>query len=724
MSLPRIFVYIASYRDQECQWTLRDLFGKARHPERVFVGVCWQTDPDKDQACFSIETRPEQVRSVHFHIREARGVGWARLQAQQLWQGEEYVLQIDSHMRFVPDWDEEMLGMLALCDSPDPVLTIYPPGYTPPDELHERRQPHVQCIKGFSHNGLPEFTHKRIPAGVEVSRPQPTAAYAAGFMFGSSRILREVPYDPDIYFNGEEPSLAVRLWTHGFDLYSPQKTVIYHYYQRADGSRHWNDAKKWVDLHKRTMKRLKALCEPASCTPEEVAELGRYGLGMQRSLDAYERFSGISFTGKTLAAYARAFPFVAKDAESYTVVLSKDLAPAPDIHLFILGDEGLLFVGGKGEFYGLNSAATMVWCALEEGMDWCAIQGELAAWRGISGQEAQRELRMLAAHWLGQGVLLHAGREAFSQAPEPEEPEEAFILPPRFEPAYFDFREHTYRLLGVSIRIRYGDRELKHWIHPVIAHLETDAEETPEHHITVARVLNYFYLYCDDRQKFWGGAIAELAPRVKFEILRCATSAQEHVLQLHAGAVVAKGALVLFPARSGKGKTTLTARLVAAGCEYFTDEVVLLERGTGRIRPMPVSFCVKEDGTELLERYYPGLSELPQYDRQDGIQVRYLPPPASSLPQDRAERAALIVFRRYVENAPLRCRPLSPVEAFGRLMEECVAIPKPLDLADAAVLVDFIEGVRCHEMSGGDLDAGAACVLDLCSALAAPAADS
>lgn len=47
--LPRIFVSIAAFRDEECQWTLRDLFLKATCPQRIFVGVVWQIDPALDQ---------------------------------------------------------------------------------------------------------------------------------------------------------------------------------------------------------------------------------------------------------------------------------------------------------------------------------------------------------------------------------------------------------------------------------------------------------------------------------------------------------------------------------------------------------------------------------------------------------------------------------------------------------------------------------------------------
>jgi hypothetical protein len=40
--LPRIFISIASYRDPETRWTVRDLFARATHPGRVYVGIAWQ----------------------------------------------------------------------------------------------------------------------------------------------------------------------------------------------------------------------------------------------------------------------------------------------------------------------------------------------------------------------------------------------------------------------------------------------------------------------------------------------------------------------------------------------------------------------------------------------------------------------------------------------------------------------------------------------------------
>ena len=111
--MDRIFVQIASYRDIECQWTVKDLFDKAEHPERITIGICWQYDPEEDKDCFLIAERPAQVRISPFHWKESLGVCWARHQAGLLWEGEEYALLIDSHMRAVPGWDRLLIEQLA-----------------------------------------------------------------------------------------------------------------------------------------------------------------------------------------------------------------------------------------------------------------------------------------------------------------------------------------------------------------------------------------------------------------------------------------------------------------------------------------------------------------------------------------------------------------------------------------------------------------------------------
>lgn len=297
--LPRIFVSIASYRDTECQWTVKDLFDKACFPDRVFVGICWQFIPEEDADCFLIEARPDQVRTIEVDARESEGVCWARGRIQSLWQDEEYCLQIDAHSRFAPGWDELLIDSLRRCPSPKAVLSTYPGSYVPPDQLGKDIVALIHA-KEFDERGILMLGSKGVaPADVPVPRG-PVAFIGAGEVFGPSAMLREVPYDPFIYFIGEEITLAARLWTHGWDIYPPDCCAIYHEYsERPNKRRHWHDHRKWTELSERAARRIRHLLgTEATRDAAALQQIERFGLGSARSLADYENFSGVDFTRK------------------------------------------------------------------------------------------------------------------------------------------------------------------------------------------------------------------------------------------------------------------------------------------------------------------------------------------------------------------------------------------------------------------------------------------
>lgn len=110
-----IFVSLASYRDRDCRETLQNLYATAAAPEMVYVGVCEQNHPSETaETCVVSQGIPERnVRRIALHHGDARGPCWARYLCSTLYQDEEYYLQIDSHMRFVKDWDKKLVEMLA-----------------------------------------------------------------------------------------------------------------------------------------------------------------------------------------------------------------------------------------------------------------------------------------------------------------------------------------------------------------------------------------------------------------------------------------------------------------------------------------------------------------------------------------------------------------------------------------------------------------------------------
>lgn len=301
---PGIFVRIASYRDPECQHTIKDLFEKATHPERIRVGICWQFDEREDAHCFQIVTRPEQVKMISVDWRDTKGVCWARAQTETLWGGEPYTLQIDSHMRFTPGWDVKLIEELAKCPSDKPLLTMSPAKYTPPDTLDPDLRPMVRKVTQFTDSGNIRGIGERL--ATPPSAPLPGAFVAGGFVFSRSEIMQEVPYDPYLYFDQEEISYALRLFTHGWDVYSATTQFLYHYYNTGDTGRpmHWEDTKIIGDEARKhfirhAMERFNHLTGYRMATqPEALAEMDKYGLGSVRSIRDFEDYTGIDFKKK------------------------------------------------------------------------------------------------------------------------------------------------------------------------------------------------------------------------------------------------------------------------------------------------------------------------------------------------------------------------------------------------------------------------------------------
>jgi hypothetical protein len=315
---PRIFVQIASYRDRDLQWTVKDMFETAEKPERVFAGVCWQLVPEEDRDSFAERTRPEQLRILEVQARDSKGVCWARHETQKLWRGEEFTLQIDSHMRFERGWDQRLLDQMKLCGSARSVLTTYPMGFTPPREITHPGIITKIVAKEFDRDRILTFRSQTLAEANAPPRPTPTAFFAAGFAFGPSTIIADVPYDPYLYFYGEEVSMAVRLWTHGYDLYCPNRVILYHDWSRKGRHIHWEDKPNnpAATLNERALARVRHLfgTEP-SADPEVLKDIDKYGFGSARSLADYERFTGISFANKTIPERAKSFyfPFASKE---------------------------------------------------------------------------------------------------------------------------------------------------------------------------------------------------------------------------------------------------------------------------------------------------------------------------------------------------------------------------------------------------------------------------
>lgn len=298
----KIFIQIAAYRDPELLPTLHDCLAKAAHPERLNFGIAWQHDEHETLAEFRDDPR---FRILDIDWRDSKGVCWARHALQGLYAGEEYTLALDSHHRFEPNWDRTLKAQLAMCPSRTPVLTSYVPAYDPTNPDLRDPTPYGLAPDAKSIEKVLLYRPYRIENYQQLTAPIPTAFFSAHFTFSRGAFLADCRHDPALYFHGEEISLAVRAFTHGWDLFHPHRTTIYHQYTREGQPKHWNDhpfvpGKAFGHnlINRFSIKRVQTML---GMRPDDAPiDFGAYGLGAARSLSDYEAFAGVNFRFRAL----------------------------------------------------------------------------------------------------------------------------------------------------------------------------------------------------------------------------------------------------------------------------------------------------------------------------------------------------------------------------------------------------------------------------------------
>ena len=384
--------------------------------------------------------------------------------------------------------------------------------------------------------------------------------------------------------------------------------------------------------------------------------------------------------------------------------------PAPGMRLYYLDDVGVLFSQATQELHLLNPTAAVIWSLLEEGNDEPAIVDALRGTYGLDEATSRQFASAALAEWRDKGFLgeVASAPEDVAKPPPARAPAEG---PPWPGPAAHEVRR--YRILGSHFTLRFSSEAQVHVVHPVLDHLETNAEPsaaTPTE-VDVVEESGNLLVYRDRELIAASPGIDTLAPIVKSLVWTTAVRDQRFFLNIHAGVVSDGSRCILLPAAPGSGKSTLTAALVHAGYEFFSDEVALLEDRTLDVFPVPLALCVKDSGIEVLADRFPQLRSLAIHRRGDGKRVAYMPPPARSRPaSEEARPVGALIFPRFTPGAGTSFAPLPRSEALQRLMTECIGVSEALDTNRVEALVRWIARIPCYALTHGSTDDAIAAV--------------
>jgi len=297
----KILVLLASYLDTELPYTIQHCIDNAEHPENIRFAVILQHDnSDAD----IIDHLPYDIVMQKYHYSESKGVGWARNKLLELYNNEDYVLQVDSHSRFAKNWDTICVNELENL-GPKSILSYLPWSYlkdktlnqdlyfVQKDEPTKLAVPNVKEIYHRHYVWYGGYDKVRDTQGKNISIP----FVYGGFIFAPGNWYTEVPPDFNFYYSGEEQSIYLRTYTRGWNIYMPTRNIAWHYSASKDNPappsiRHNTDESIINELQKLSNERMAKLLN------NEIS--GIYGLGTERTLEQWFEFSGVDFHKQTV----------------------------------------------------------------------------------------------------------------------------------------------------------------------------------------------------------------------------------------------------------------------------------------------------------------------------------------------------------------------------------------------------------------------------------------
>jgi len=228
-----IFVGIPSMADTETSATVRNAIESAEFPERVFIGVSFKDLNKKEyKRVLALKEKYPNITVEFIKLKKRDvsqyGTGDGRYRAQQLYSGQDYMLQVDSHTYFDKDWDSYLIKSFKEFKQETNiekiVLTSYVPyySYMPERRRHEGesflpRYPHL-IVDEFFLNYIPKWNDNLLPEGVYLEKFLPCVKFNGAFAFGDKNFINNTGVFKDAIFYDEELIQGINLIGDGFAL--------------------------------------------------------------------------------------------------------------------------------------------------------------------------------------------------------------------------------------------------------------------------------------------------------------------------------------------------------------------------------------------------------------------------------------------------------------------------------------------------------------------------
>lgn len=397
-----------------------------------------------------------------------------------------------------------------------------------------------------------------------------------------------------------------------------------------------------------------------------------------------------------------------------TTIADPTLAVQPVAHDRVwsarMDGELVLYDAAHELAHHLSPEAAIVWQCCDGVASVATIAHRLADELAVDREQMLRDVVTVVLQLTHAGALIDAREPADVRTPLGPGPRRWHpVAPPSgvptLAPESFGHRapahvSSTFDALGYRFRLQADDARLGQAIAAALAPLQVAAAHDRDYWIVgVGPDSDVVQLYRDGEHLHTFTADEDPVGMVVWYLNHHAV---EHTswLAVHAAAVELGGEVVVMPAASGAGKTTVAAALVADGFGYLAEEVVALDPATGAILPYAQSFCLAPGNQSLFEALQPDVGAFSH--AQTGH--TWFMHPDRVRPECRSAGGAVtsVVVPAYRPGATVLFDPLTPAETLLNLLSGTMNLDR-IGHEGFLRLVELASSVPGYRLEYGDL---------------------
>jgi len=252
------------------------------------------------------------------------------------------------------------------------------------------------------------------------------------------------------------------------------------------------------------------------------------------------------------------------------------------------------------------------------------------------------------------------------------------------------------------VRINSSGRESADLIDFLCCDLRMETGDSPRaiYDFKIAGRRPMLSLRLQGEQLYWGDCRYDLAYTLVNEIIHQCITDNRAGFAIHAAAIGSEKGGVLLPGKSGSGKSTLITWLVSRGCNYLTDELVILAGDDHCIYPFTRPISIKTGSSSTVAAFL-------NYDPQKAIAGAngFMLPHrlVNTVFFPAVPPLSLILFPRYKAGAVTDLKKLSDAFGFAKLIE-CYVNARNLRDHGISQLAELTKRVSVYQLTYSSFD--------------------